>query len=321
MSRASFSIPAAHPSTFRESVLSTRQLSFTTPTTDETTTPTSRKSTLTAIPDSTSVDVQMSSPTSSYAPCLSSTPPPLSSTVASSPLFRLPRELRLQIYTYLLSSHPLGINFPSPHLDRNLTPALLRTASPLLAETLPVLYGNNRFIFSHPSDANVFSHAYADADAVRTYTSELILRVKNSDAKLWTSYFNSNDGRRSLVQDFPALKRVTVRFRGPRYVGHLSAEDNAMAWLREKALVEVVTSVRKCAVEVFVEVCVKVPEGWRGDAFERALEAVVRGNVRARRERGEEVVPEEGEGVVRRRDRRGNLGWEGVWVKVETEGT
>ncbi|KAF4550608.1 Hypothetical protein D9617_16g013960 [Elsinoe fawcettii] len=299
-----------HPPTFRESVLSTRQLSYTS--TTEPTTPASRKSTLTAIPDA-DIEMTLSSPSSTYAPSPSPTP--------SSPLFRLPQELRAQIWTYLLSSHPLGINFPSAHLDRALSPQILRLSRPIAAEALPILYGGNRFIFSHPSDGNVFAHCVADARAVRGFVSELILRVKNSDAKLWTGYFNTNDETRSLVRDFPGVKKVTVRFRGPRYAGHMTAEENAMAWLREKTLLEVVMSVRKCGVEVYLEICVKVPEGWRSDAFERGLEQVVRGVMRVRRERGEEVMGDEGEGVVRRRDKRGNLWWEGVWVKVETEGT
>ncbi|PNS18218.1 CTD kinase subunit beta [Sphaceloma murrayae] len=267
---------------------------------------------LSSTPSTPGTPTSTTSMTSSHAP----PSPTLPTSVSQSPLFRLPRELRHQIYLYLLSSQPLGINHPTARLDRNLTPSLLRASRPVHAETLPLLYAANKLIFSHPSDANMFSHAVANAPAVRRYTSDLILRVKNVDARAWTSYFNSNDPHRSLVQDFPALRRVTVRWRGPRYFGHLGMEDNAAAWLRDKALVEVVTSVRKCADEVWVEICVKVPDGWRGETFERALEGVVGGR---RREEQPVQVQVQAEGEVRRVG--GSLAWEGVWVKVETEGT
>ncbi|PSK51933.1 hypothetical protein B9Z65_3200 [Elsinoe australis] len=326
MSRPFSSAPAAPSDTYQESVLSTRTLSYTSVAAQtDPRNPTSRKSTLTAIPDTTTLDIEMThSSSASSSTSTGTTPsslapipsPDLPTSVSLSPLFRLPRELRQQIYTYLLSSLPLGINFPASSLDRALTPQLLRVSRPLYTETLPVLYATNKLIFSHPSDANIFSHALANASTVRTFTSELILRVRNSDARLWTAYFNSNSEERSLMRDFPALRKVTVRFRGVRYAGHLGPEENAMAWLREKSLVEVVTSVRKCA-EVWVEICVKVPEGWKVESFERALEGVVRGG---RGRRGEEQREEQREDVGRRKN-GASWFWEGVWVKVETEGT
>ncbi|KAF2148476.1 hypothetical protein K461DRAFT_271970 [Myriangium duriaei CBS 260.36] len=239
---------------WRESALSTRTLSTASifPPTDPDTPVNdypSRKSTLTAIPDLTTdpdhemIDTPLSDnpQSTTYQPPSSSLP----STVVNSPLFRLPRELRQAIFSYALTS-PLGINFPTTTLDRSLQPQLLRLCRAVHAETAPLLYGANKLIFSHPSDANVFRHALADTRATSAHLSALILRIKNTDARLWTAYFNSLAPERSLVKDFPALRILFVRFRGPRYMPHFGPEQNVVNWLRDGKFVEIVPAVRKC---------------------------------------------------------------------------
>lgn len=308
-------MPLAGGGPWRESTLSTRTLSSpnvfmpheldTTPDDHDH----SRKSTLTAIPDlTTHDDHEMLDPSPSTASHLPTTQlnsrillPP---TVRSSPLYRLPRELRLTIFRHLLCS-PLGINFPAPTIDRGLNPSLLRLNRIVSAEATALLYGGNKLIFSHPSDANVFRHALADGHAAAAFTSALILRIKNTDARLWTAYFNSLAPERSLVRDFPALRTLYVRFRGPRYLPHFGPEQNVMNWLRDAKLVEIVPAVRKCVDEVMVEICVKVPEEWDGRAWDAVTERMGR----------DEMAGTE----VRRKGEYTAL--MGVWVKLETEGT
>lgn len=357
---------------WHESVLSTRSLSYVSNADMETSLrsgtgtstshsgPPVRKSTLTSIADAEDDDdndndiydepaMDLSSSTedlpSSSQPQTrpTSTRPTLPITVSSSALFRLPRELRELIYTHLLSA-PLGLgfSFPTDRQTRDVHPAILATCRAVHAETAAVLYSRNRLIFSHPSDANMFRHALASEQHAASM-SALILRVKNTDSRLWTAYFNSTCAKRSLVRDYPELRSLVVRFRGPRFNPVASHEQNAAHWLRDQKLHELIVSVRKCVRDTKIELCVRVPSDWRMEAWDaacaRAAEvwdaAEARAAVGVHVEAGAETRGERGgeggvsltvnpellsvEPLMTRRD--GSMFLFGVWLGLETEGT
>jgi len=89
--------------------------------------------------------------------------------------------------------------------------------------------------------------------------------------KLWTAYFNSAYAERSLVRDYPNLKSLLLRFRGPRFQPLFSQEQNASLWLKDPKLQEVIVSVRQCVQNVRVELCVKVPDQWKMENWESAV--------------------------------------------------
>ena len=251
----------------------------------------------------------------------SPTPAALPPSVARCPLFTLPREIREVIYAHVLSSN-LGFSFPSDTLTRDVHPALLRTSRALYAETAPLLYTSNKLIFSHPSDANMFRHAMAAPHAAAQLTS-MIVRVKSSDVRLWTAYFNSTADERSLVCDFPLLRTLYLRFRGPRYQTLFSAEQNTVHWLRDQKLLDVILSVRKCVADVRVYLCVRVPDDWSMDAWDAAVERVVT-EQHNRDEAVQRVVMQQHSqdhnwvpSVTRL---MGYVSLYGVWLKLETDG-
>ena len=83
----------------------------------------------------------------------------LPKSVAASPLFRLPRELRETIWAYCLVGQ-WPILWPSETNDTGLAIHLLRVCQPIYDEAAPILYSNNTLNFQHPSDANMFRWAH-----------------------------------------------------------------------------------------------------------------------------------------------------------------
>lgn len=128
-------------------------------------------------------------------------------------LFTLPRELRERIYTYALStSHT--IPWPSLNLRTHLSPQLLRTCKMIYAEAAPVLYSQNRFHFTHPSDANMFLYNH-NPDLVRENVKKIQLVIKDHrDVRnLWTYWLSSTMITRSLTFDYPNLVNLDIRLR------------------------------------------------------------------------------------------------------------
>ena len=198
--------------------------------------------------------------------------------IASSRLFALPRELRLLIWSYALSpSDPtLEIPWPSTHLHASLQPQLLRVCKPIYAESSEILYTTTNLSFAHPSDANIFRRALASQE-LALLLPHFTIRVKSTDAKLWTNYFNSHSQERSLVKDFPSLQSLSIRYQGLRYDRRFTEDQNAHLWLKDPRLQEVVLSVRRCSVDghgggppvVRVTLCVVLPEEVKRGLVER----------------------------------------------------
>ncbi|KAJ9667229.1 hypothetical protein H2201_002750 [Coniosporium apollinis] len=145
----------------------------------------------------------------------------------SNPLFRLPRELRDKIYAHVLTSTS-PILWPSPHQTHNLTPSLLRTSRAIYVETAPLLYSSNRFLFSHPSDVNMFR---VTASAASEEITDIFLRIRDKDVKLWTAYLGSADAHRSLQADLPKLKRLAIFYRSGFLLPPLGLVQANGAWV------------------------------------------------------------------------------------------
>jgi hypothetical protein len=158
--------------------------------------------------------------------------PALPTSVARSLLFTLPREIRDRVYSYCLAV-PAGesIEWPSKQsvCRYNIAPQLLRTCKLVSAEALPVLYDNNTMSFLHPSDANMFVRAMASPSA-RHKITRLHLVVKAQDDKTWTPYLLSTEKSRSLKEDFPVLRELTIRYASNKWQHGLPIEANLRHW-------------------------------------------------------------------------------------------
>jgi hypothetical protein len=126
------------------------------------------------------------------------------------PLFRLPRELRDRVYMEALSSDD-AITWPSATFHHNLAPALLRTCRAIYNESGAILYDSNTFVFSHPSDLNMFVNLMDQRH--RHLIPSLFLRIRDRDVRLWTSYLGSTSPHRSLIADVPQLKAMWIWYR------------------------------------------------------------------------------------------------------------
>ncbi|KAI9660652.1 MAG: hypothetical protein M1821_010004 [Bathelium mastoideum] len=173
-----------------------------------------------------------------------------------SPLFRLPRELRDRIYTYALTSTQPFI-WPCEHSNHGLNPALLAVSKTLYREAAPILYAANKFMFSHPSDANMFVHIM-DEHYASTITN-ICLRVRDRDLRLWTAYLGSTTPYRSLRADLPRLRMLWIFFRSTAW-NHLSdPAENFRNWQLEPKLRDLCMSLEdRTDAEVRVICCHRV---------------------------------------------------------------
>lgn len=136
--------------------------------------------------------------------------PELTRRNASSILFRLPKELRLRIYSYCLTTK-YSVLWPTDRLALDLHPKLLQTCSTIMDEAAPVLY-SNMLHFTHPSDANMFLWAH-NPTLGRTVT-KLLFQIRDRDVRhFWSEYLGSTRPERSLLNDFPNLRTLHVQFR------------------------------------------------------------------------------------------------------------
>ncbi|XPS98661.1 hypothetical protein M3J09_007858 [Ascochyta lentis] len=155
-----------------------------------------------------------------------SQPAPPPANPAFSLLLSLPRELRDRVYTFALSS-PYPFWWPSQALMRhNVAAPLLQASRQLHDEAAPVLYTANKFLFTHPSDCNIFRVV---ASPHATAVHSVYFRIREKDLRLWTAYLGSKTADRSLKADLPSLKTLCIFMRcasvgAPRLLGHLGLQ-------------------------------------------------------------------------------------------------
>jgi hypothetical protein len=176
--------------------------------------------------------------------------PELPESVAGSLLFTLPREIRDRIYAFALTAKEgLPVEWPplpSAHrVPYGLSPALLRTCRIISSEAGPVLYTANALTFHHPSDANIFARSFANPALARRHVQNLSLHIKHSDTRLWMSYLNSNDDYRSLKNDFLGLRELNIRYRSNKWSHSVSPEQNLKNWCDDARLDEIIDGLRQ----------------------------------------------------------------------------
>ena len=130
-------------------------------------------------------------------------------------LLSLPRELRDRVYAFaLVSDSPFWWpgKLPESGLsDRDkVGVGLLRTSSQVYRECVDILYSQNKFVFTHPSDCNMFRVVASPASVNIT---SVYFRIRQKDLKLWTTYLGSKQPERSLKSDLPKLKSLWVFLR------------------------------------------------------------------------------------------------------------
>ncbi|KAJ4373180.1 hypothetical protein N0V83_003472 [Neocucurbitaria cava] len=135
-------------------------------------------------------------------------------TTTSDPTFNLllslPRELRDRIYTFALTS-PSPFWWPNPiKHNHDIAPNLLRTSKQIYEEAVSIMYSGNKFLFTHPSDCNIFRVVASPAS--QNITS-VYFRIREKDLRLWTSYLGSKSQDRSLRADLPRLKSLWIFLR------------------------------------------------------------------------------------------------------------
>jgi hypothetical protein len=164
----------------------------------------------------------------------------LPDSVARSRLFSLPREIRDRIYLFCLTARAGEcVEWPNMPQARplHMAPQLLRTCKLIYAEATSVLYTSNRLSFAHPSDANMFVRAISSPIGTVTF---LNLHIKAQDTRLWMPYLTSADKIRSLKADFPCLKELVVRYKSNKWQHALPVESNLRHWADDLRLDELI---------------------------------------------------------------------------------
>lgn len=131
-------------------------------------------------------------------------------------LLSLPRELRDRVYVFaLVSESPFWWPGKSPESglrdgDNVSSVSLIRTCKQVYRESIDILYSHNKFVFTHPSDCNMFRVVASSASINIT---SVYFRIRQKDLKLWTTYLGSKQVERSLKSDLPKLKSLWVFLR------------------------------------------------------------------------------------------------------------
>lgn len=168
----------------------------------------------------------------------------LPDSVADSLLFKLPREIRDRLYGFCLTTEGgVPMEWPTQWKMYGLQPQLLRTCRTIYEEAAPLLYTLNDMTFHHPSDANMFVRAISSPDFARDITS-LCLHIKAQDTRLWMPYLTSRDPSRSLKADFPSLRQLSIRFRSNKWSHTLPPEANLKIWSEDSRLDEIIDGLR-----------------------------------------------------------------------------
>ncbi|KAF1947430.1 hypothetical protein EJ02DRAFT_333906 [Clathrospora elynae] len=131
---------------------------------------------------------------------------------AFSLLLSLPRELRDRIYTFALTS-PYPFWWPGkapPEVVHDVSVNLVRANRQVYEESVAILYGDNKFLFTHPSDCTVFRVVASPASINIT---SVYFRIREKDVRLWTTYVGSKIKERSLRADLPKLRSLWVFLR------------------------------------------------------------------------------------------------------------
>lgn len=191
--------------------------------------------------------------------------PELPDSVAESTLFMLPREIRDRVYSLCLTAQGgLPVEWPTLCRSYALCPQLLRTCKIIFSEAAPLLYTINNMTFHHPSDANVFVRAISSPLLGRQIVN-LSLHIKAQDTRLWMPYLTSRDNSRSLKEDFPSIKELSIRFRSNKWQHSMPPEVNMELWSEDSRLDEVIDGLR----HVFL------PDSPHGPKNEREFEAYI----------------------------------------------
>ncbi|KAH7128426.1 hypothetical protein B0J11DRAFT_430927 [Dendryphion nanum] len=131
---------------------------------------------------------------------------------AFSLLLSLPRELRNKVYAYALTSQfPFWYPNPNPTIEHDIALGLLTTSRQIYEESAPVLYTLNRFLFTHPSDCNIFR--VVASPKFSGLINSVYFRIREKDLRLWTKYLGSTAVDRSLKADLPKLKSLWIFLR------------------------------------------------------------------------------------------------------------
>lgn len=170
--------------------------------------------------------------------------PELPESVAESLLFTLPREIRDCIYQFCLTAKDnRQVEWPTLRRAFGLQPHLIRTCKIIYNEAAPLLYTLNTMTFHHPSDANMFVRAAASPLLARHITY-LSLHIRAQDTRLWMPYLTSKDSTRSLRADFPNLRDLNLRYRSNKWQHALSPDHNMKLWADDSRLDELVDGLR-----------------------------------------------------------------------------
>lgn len=147
-------------------------------------------------------------------------------------LLSLPRELRDKIYAHALVSH-FPFWWPSQTSPKhNVALALLSVSRQVHDEAAPLLYSQNKFLFTNPSDCTMFRVV---ASPLSENITSVYFRIREKDVKLWATYLGSKDPSRSMKYDLPRLKSLWVFLRcGMMGTAHMINGTNA-AWLAAQA--------------------------------------------------------------------------------------
>lgn len=168
----------------------------------------------------------------------------LPNSVAHSPLFALPIEIRQRIWQNCVITDGRQIDWipPTPCV-LNLAPQLLRTCKIIYAEAAPILYSQNQLAFTHPTDANIFVRALSSPSHSRLI-QYLNVHVQAKDTRLWMKYISSSEEIRSLKCDFPNLKELTIRYKSVRWNHNAPIDTNLRTWAEDRHLEELLDSLR-----------------------------------------------------------------------------
>ena len=248
MSNTHLSATPNDPYEWRESVLSTRSLSYLS-NIDAGNVPRSRSTSLnlyrppthrsTEMTDDSDHGIEMATPDVELRDI-----PELPESVAESCLFTLPREIRDRIYGYCLKAEGgVPVEWPSQVKMFGLQPQLFRTCRIIYDEAAPLLYTLNNLTFHHPSDGNMFVRAISSPDFSRDITS-LSLHIKAQDTRLWMPYLTSRDHSRSLKADFPSIRQLSIRFRSNKWAHSITPEANLKLWSEDSRLDEIIDGLR-----------------------------------------------------------------------------
>ncbi|KAF2442717.1 hypothetical protein P171DRAFT_363143 [Karstenula rhodostoma CBS 690.94] len=125
-------------------------------------------------------------------------------------LLSLPRELRDKVYTFaLVSQFPFW--WPSPTTPKhNVALGLLSVSRQVHKEAAPIVYAQNKFLFTNPSDCTMFRVV---ASPCAENITSVYFRIREKDVKLWATYLGSKDPSRSMKHDLPRLKSLWIFLR------------------------------------------------------------------------------------------------------------